>query len=291
MLAGVLLAWMSPGCEAPSGEVVFGISSEIPHTAVLTEVRATVTVDGVAGREQVFAGPNLDIPFEISSGELAEGSEVSLRLVGFDDGVEIVERLASTTILGDKKLLFEVVLEDECVDIECGAGETCLGGECGSADEDASALPEYYEHWAGGSTGDLCEPGGAPTVLIGEGQTDYHDLADNEVLQVEAGPQGGYHVWIAARVKNLAQSGSVTEVRGRFPDLDYEPLPLIVVFTFDPDEGDFCKIFGLRFRVDDSAHPIESLLGQTLELTLVVTDQGEDSASDTATVVLSPDFI
>jgi len=56
-------------------------------------------------------------------------------------------------------------------------------------------------------------------------------------------------------------------------------------------EGDYCKLFGLRFRLDDNDHPIESLLGQTLELKLTVSDQDEDVGTAEATVVLSDDVI
>jgi len=282
---------MVPGCAPADGEVVFGVTTEIPAGLVLTRVETTLTVDGSAVASTAYDGADLDFPFEVATGELPEGSRVELQLDAFQGAELIVARTAATTIVSDRKLLLELALEDECEGVDCGASETCIGGTCLEPFEDPSSLQDYYEKWAGGETGDRCEPGGDPVVLVGEGQTDYHEVEPGQVIEVEEGPQGGYHVWVAARIKNLRQSGSVTQVSGTFPALGYSPPPLQVVFTFDPDEGDYCKLFGLRFRLDDNDHPIESLLGQTLELKLTVSDQDEDVGTAEATVVLSDDVI
>lgn len=152
---------------------------------------------------------------------------------------------------------------------------------CGVSDSDATG--------GGGSTGarpssgakidpdDPCErDGGAPSVTVGEGLSDYLPVDDGATLQVEKGPQGGYHVWVAARIKALKRSGSITRVKGRFPSLGYDVEELAVVFTMEPDEGGYCKLFGLRFRIDDPDHPVESLVGQDLDLEIEVTDPDGD---------------
>lgn len=291
--ATALLLWsgavfLSAGaCGDPEGEIVFGVTTEIPPSLVLTRVQTSLKVDGSEIDAQSLEGAALDFPFEVPTGFQAEGSRVELTLQGFGGSELLVTRTAATTVVSDRKILLEVALEDECVGVECDGAETCVSGSCADPLEDSAHLPEYYEKWAGGETGDRCEPGGDPVVIIGEGQSDYHPIDDGAVLDVEAGPQGGYHVWIAVRIKNLRQSGSVTEVTGVFPALGYEPPPLQVVFTFDPDEGDYCKLYGLRFRLDDTDHPIESLLGETLEVTVRISDQDEDTGEATTTVVLS----
>ncbi|MBL8742770.1 MAG: hypothetical protein JNK04_16795 [Myxococcales bacterium] len=279
----------SGACQSSEGEIVFGVTTEIPGGIVLTRVETSLKVDGSEIDTASYEGASLDFPFEVPSGPQPEGSLVELRLEGYAGPDRLVTRTAAATVVSDRKILLEVALEDECIGVDCGDGETCISGSCSDPLENAERLPEYYDNWAGGETGDRCEPGGAPLVLIGEGQSDYHPIEDGAVLDVEAGPQGGYHVWIAVRIKNLRQSGSVTEVTGTFPALDYSPPPLQVVFTFDPDEGDYCKLFGLRFRLDDADHPIESLLGETLELRVRISDQDEDVGEATATVVLSDD--
>jgi hypothetical protein len=287
LLAGSALSVFVGACGASEGEIVFGITTEIPQSLVLTRVQTSLTVDGSEIDAASYEGASLDFPFEVASGPQADGSRVELRLEGYGGGELLVTRTAATTVMSDRKILLEVTLEDECIGIECGDAETCISGSCADPLEDAAQLPEYYDKWGGGETGDRCEPGGDPLVIVGEGQSDYHAIEDGAVLDVEAGPQGGYHVWVAVRIKNLRQSGSVTEVSGVFPALEYAPPPLQVVFTFDPDEGDYCKLYGLRFRLDDADHPIESLLGETLELTVKVSDQDEDAAEASITVVLS----
>ena len=75
---------------------------------------------------------------------------------------------------------------------------------------------------------------------------------DGVVAQVEAGPQGGHHIWVAVRMKGLLQSGSITSVTGHFPELDQDVGPFQVIFTFDQDEGGYCKLYGLRFQLDQT---------------------------------------
>ncbi|NUP06313.1 MAG: hypothetical protein HOW73_09670 [Polyangiaceae bacterium] len=277
-------------CSEPS-EIVFGITSELAPGATFTSLSAKVDVDGREVFTDTFDGARLRFPLELSITDIAGDSDVNLELVAMQGQVPILTKSASTTAAEGRKMLYEVKLESECVAVECDEGTTCADAVCSDPFTDPADLPEFYDNWAGGSSGGLCEPGGEPEVILGEGQADFHNVDEGEVLQVEAGPQGGYHVWIAARMKNLTQSGSVTTLTGRFPALDYEPQPSVVIFTFDPDEGGYCKIYGLRFRLDDEQHPVESLLGQELEVTVSITDQSDDTASATRTVRLSDDFI
>jgi hypothetical protein len=125
---------------------------------------------------------------------------------------------------------------------------------------------------------------------VGEGQGDYLPTTDGDTAQVEAGPQGGHHIWVALRAKNLTQSGSVTNVTGHFPDLGYDVGPYAVIFTLEPDEGGYCKLYGLRFQLD-ADHPIEEMLGHPLDVTVKVTDADGDVGTGTRSVVLSKDFI
>lgn len=276
------------GCGS-SGSVVFGLTSELPPGASFTSLDATVIVNGDVVIERTFDGANLRFPIELPVDDVADQGDVSLTLVAKQGERPLLTRSASTLGQAGRRLLYEVKLESECVDVTCDDASTCVEGECVDPFDDA--LPDYYPGWAGGSGGGRCEPGGDPEVIVGEGQADYHTVDEGEVLQVEAGPQGGYHVWIAARMKNLSQSGSLIDVSGRFPALGYEPQPITVIFTFDPDEGGYCKVYGLRFRIDDEEHPVEALLGQELEVTVTVTDPDADTASSTRTIVLSDDFI
>lgn len=274
-----------------SGRIVFGITSELSPGASFTSMRASVSADGQELLNRRFEGSELSFPMELDLPDLEDGSEMRLAVTAFQGEVPIVSRLADTTAVGGRTLLYEVKLESECVALVCEGDQTCVEGACVDAFTPAADLPDYYPGWAGGSGGGRCEPGGDPTVLVGSGQADYHEVDDGDVLQVEAGPQGGYHVWVAARMKNIAQSGSVTDLSGSFVEIDYSPPPMSVIFTFDPDEGGFCKVYGLRFRLDDEDHPIETLLGKSLQLTVHIRDQDGDEASSTRTIKLSDDYI
>ena len=139
---------------------------------------------------------------------------------------------------------------------------------------------------------DICKPtgAGAPMVIVGEGQADYLPTMDGVVAQVEAGPQGGHHIWIAVRMKGLLQSGSITAVTGHFPELDQDIGPFQVIFTFDQDEGGYCKLYGLRFQLDQT-RPVDQVLGKTLDVQVKVTDKEGAVGIGKRSVVLSKQFI
>jgi hypothetical protein len=79
-------------------------------------------------------------------------------------------------------------------------------------------------------------------------------------------------------------------VTGRVPDLNLDISPLQVIFTFDQDEGGFCKLYGLRFQLDQT-HDIQELLGKALELTVQVSDKDGDVGVGERTVTLSNDIL
>jgi hypothetical protein len=211
----------------------------------------------------------------------------------------LVSRVASTQVVFAKKLLLRAPLESRCADPlwggpsapSCYAPETCVSGVCRSPLIDPKTLPPYTASWSTGKN-DICKAdgGGAPTVIVGQGQGDYLPSNDLDVAQVEAGPQGGHHIWIALRVKNLLQSGSITKVTGRVPELNLDISPLQVIFTFDQDEGGYCKLYGLRFQLDQTNN-IEDLLGKVLEITAQVSDKDGDIGIGKRTVTLSSDIL
>jgi len=290
VLFGLLLA----GCEVPgtasaTGSVIVGLTSElrvptdIQELHVVMRVNGAVVVDETRGSFQ-GAAQALSFPTELPFRGLNAGDQVEVDLEAFGGGalrVLLISRRAATEVVGGQTLLFRVRLEVECApvggeSVSCDAPQTCVTGVCRDAFVDPYSLELYSPTWSQASN-DVCKPvgGGDPVVIVGKGQSDYLPTEDLEVAQVEAGPQGGHHIWVAIRMKNLRQSGSITSVSGYFPDLDIELSPFNVIFTFDPDEGGYCKLYGLRYQLDGDGHPIETLLGHTLDVKVTVTESKE----------------
>jgi hypothetical protein len=136
---------------------------------------------------------------------------------------------------------------------------------------------------------DLCKPalGLPPEVSVGQGQNEYLPLIDLQTVQVERGPQGGHHIWIALRMKNLLRSGSRTVITGVSPETSIEIAPFEVIFTFDPGEGGSCLLYGLRYQLDARGVDYQPLLGKELDLTVTVTDRAGDSGQGSRRVTLS----
>jgi hypothetical protein len=93
-------------------------------------------------------------------------------------------------------------------------------------------------------------------------------------------------------MRNLRQSGSPTTLTAKLLDDPTSPIaPAAYVFTFDRDEGNYCKLFGLRFQLDsgatDLAADYKRFLGKQVAVTVAVTDSTKATATSTKTVQIA----
>jgi len=286
------------------GTVIVGITSDLRVGIDIDRVHVVMSVDGKVTKEEDLTTSSssspLKLPAELAFENLAGGVAIAVQLDAYGAGggsSPLTSRSASTKIVAGKKLLFRVALDSRCVVApgskapSCSAPETCIAGVCAASAVEPKSLPQYSSTWTKVSN-DICKPSGsgAPIVTVGEGQADYLPTMDGIEAQVEAGPQGGHHIWIATRMKGLLQSGSITSVTGHFPELNQDVGPFQVIFTFDQDEGGYCKLYGLRFQLDQ-ALPIDQVLGKTLEVQVKITDKEGVVGIGKRTVVLSKQFI
>jgi hypothetical protein len=210
----------------------------------------------------------------------------------------LLTRLASTRFVPGQTKLLRVRLEQRCVSLAvspgsiatgptCQSPQTCISGRCADATVGPQDLEAFTPSWPTDAP-DICRPAnaGPPEVIVGSGQTDYMPLADGATLQMELGPQRGRHVWIAVRMRNIRQSGSTTTLTAVQPDTGLRPMPTAFVFTFDRDEGGYCKLYGLRFQLDAGGIDHTKFLGKPLDITVEVADQSGRKASATKRVMI-----
>ncbi len=302
-------ACSSPAATEGGASVVVGITGEDLRTLLQT-VQVTAKVNGQVVQEaNVVRDGNgvLKFPAEVTV-EGAPGAPVEVSIVGYGhtvDGVRtldapaglapLLRRLVTTTMPKDKRLM-RVQLDSRCLALSteplvCPANQTCQGGRCVDAALPPSALEVYEPDWPTNAP-DPCRPAnaGAPELVVGKGQTDYSPLAPNETLKMELGPQGGHHVWVALRMRNLKQAGSRTALSAVQPGTGVKATPTAFVFTFDTDEGGYCKLYGLRFQLDaggDLGTTYKAFLGKPLDITVEVTDVAGKKAQATQRVMIA----
>ena len=252
------------------------------------DIDKTVDVGKLPIEEHVKAGTDTTAPIDVKVDGLIGGATVA------------IERLASTRFVPQKTQLLRVRLEARCeADLTrgapslppCTAPQTCIGGACASSAVAPEALEPYAPNWPQNAP-DVCKPAGhgAPQVTLGTGQTDYLPITDGETVKLEKGPQGGHHVWTAIRMHNLKQSGSTTTVSAVQPGTGLTVPPTGVVFTYGPDEGGYCKLFGITFRLDSPSDLVfyKNFLGKPLDMSVTVKDLAGDTATATAHVNIAP---
>jgi hypothetical protein len=289
----VLLATvtLSP-CRSQTAPLVLGVQSD-PMGRAVTSLHIVAKVDGVVAVDETLRPPRgamgLVLPWERKLQSPAPGARVDVTIEGF--GPELpspaLTRLASARMpAGPAEQLMRVQLESRCVihppppapppgaaaplrfpgqlsGPTCAPPSTCILGVCQSGAMAATDLEPYIAKWPVNAP-DRCKVKnpGPPVLQIGTGQADYLRLAPGQTLQAEAGPQGGHHIWIAARMKNLKQTLSTTRIEGVQPDTGTTIPPSTFVFTYAPSEGGFCKVYGMRYQLDNGGIDYRPFLGK-----------------------------
>jgi hypothetical protein len=128
-------------------------------------------------------------------------------------------------------------------------------------------------------------------VQVGTGQTDYLPLTAGQSVQAELGPQGGHHIWIATRQENLKQAGSTTTITSVQPSTGLVGPRTAYIFTFQPDEGGFCKLAGLRYQLDQDGTDYHLFLGQPLDVTVTIADSTGATGTGVAHINIAPTIL
>ena len=313
-MAVTLLA-LTLSCGGPSNGnnsiLVIGLTSDLNPGDEFDRLAITMKVDGAIVQQSNFDlvanPPDVTFPAELNFTDFPDDAKLELDIEAIDSNgavARILRHLETRGIADGEKRLLRINLEERCLtNAPPGSGDvdaptcnettqTCVTGKCRDAFVHPSEQESYVSGWPDAFS-DVCKPtgAGAPEILVGEGQSDYLALEDYAVAQLEAGPQGGHHIWVAARVRNLHRSGSITEVSGVIPALGLTISPLKVIFTMDQDEGGYCKLYGLRFQVDIDGDDVETMLGHELKVVVEINDVSGDQGTAEKWVTLSDNLL
>lgn len=305
---------MLAGCSSPSGSappstaIVVGVQSE-PLSGAIGSLHVVTRVAGVTSSDEVLAPSALphEVKLEPPGGDLT--AAVSVQIEGYEQAgwtsrsasPPLLVRTAETSFIPDQTRLLRVELQGQCLLAlaggppgapSCKTPQTCFGGSCQSDVVAPGALEPYAPNWPADAP-DICRgiDAGAPVVQVGQGQTDYLPLTSGQTVQMEQGPQGGHHIWIAVRQDNLKQQGSTTTITGGQPGGGLAGPKMAFVFTFEPDQGGYCKLFGLRYQLDIDGTDYHLFLGKPLDVTVTIADPAGHTGTGTAHVEVAPTLL
>jgi hypothetical protein len=274
----------------------------------IQSVHYTIAVAGQPPIDQTVPAGKLPLAEKVAATDPSAKIDVKLEGLGTatrePNVVPLVTRLATAHFVAAQTKLLRVALQGNCLlsvpgggpaGPSCSAPLTCINGNCADETVGPDSLEDYSDKWPENAP-DMCKPAnhGDPDVQLGSGQTDYLPLTDGQTLSLEKGPQGGHHIWVAVRMKNLKQAGSTTTVSGVQPDTKLAPPPTGVVFTYGYDKGGYCKLSGITFRLDDPSDPFnfyKQFLGKPLDVSVVVKDLSGASGTASAHIVILPKIV
>jgi len=298
--------------------VVVGIQSD-PMGGVVSALHVVIKVAGAVVDDEIVKPPHgskvgFPQPWEKSiAGDGKGTAQVDVQVDAIGDpaagAAPLFTRLSSTHFIPGRTALLRIPLESRCIVYPaapranakgpgplsgptCTAPGTCISGTCQLSDVPPTKLETYASNWPTNAP-DRCKPrnGGPPDLQVGTGQSYYLPLAKDQVLQAEAGPQGGHHIWIATRMKNLKQAGTTTKIEGIQPGTGAKIPPTTLAFTYAPDEGGYCKLYGIRYQLDNEGIDYKPFLGKPLDLVVTTIDSTGATATATAHVHISPTLL
>jgi hypothetical protein len=313
----IALAVACGACRhADSTSLVVGVQSD-PMGGVVSALHVVIRVAGAVVDDEVVKPPRgsrvgFPQPWEKRLSGAGEGDahvEVRVDAIGDPNAAPLFTRLAATHFVPGHEELLRIPLESRCIVYPvtsrgnskvpgplsgpaCTAPATCISGICQSPEVPAPRLESYAANWPTNAP-DRCKPtnGGPPALQVGTGQSYYLPLAKDQVLQAEAGPQGGHHIWIATRMKNLKQAGTTTKIVGVQPDTGTKIPPTTLAFTYAPDEGGYCKLYGIRYQLDNEGIDYKQFLGKPLDVVVTTTDPSGATITATARVQIAPTLL
>lgn len=298
-LASIVVAALVTACGNEDGSapedtaVVVGLTSDLAVGFDIDRVVATMRVDGATVRtsDLAWSDGRLVLPGEFWFDQVPDGAEVDLEFLAYpkDTETSLLSRRTRTIAQAGRTPLLQVALEEACVGVSCAGGDTCIEGVCRDAYVDPSALPDHDDAWLLEAPDACSTPDDEQSLTLGQGRYAYEALEDGAIMTLEAGPQGGYHVWLALRAGGFRQVGSLVSVRGTLPALDREVPAFVSSVTLHREAGT-CELFGVRFRVDQGLL-VEELLGQPLDIELTVSDETGDTLTVARGVQLADTFV
>lgn len=285
-------------CHKNDATLVVGVEAQPAVVSRIGKVRYVAKVEGktIVDKEIVPKTGQSPFPLEVRV-EGASGTNADVVVITYAAGPNdtilgdtpmLVRRVIAPFVKGAPKLT-RVRLEGSCLTNTpgfkgpaCPSDQTCTSGRCIDPTLIPDDLETYAQDWAKNRP-DLCKPAhaGAPEIAAGTGQTDFIALHGGETLTPEKGPQGGHHLWIAVRQKNLKQQGSTVTLSAEQPGTGLKVPPTSFIFPFESAENGACKLYGLRLQLDNSSVLVQKFLGQPLDLKIVVSDtDGQTAQTD-----------
>lgn len=209
----------------------------------------------------------------------------------------IVTRRATTHFVKGATKLAYVFLEVRCNTFPllggggpsgptCAAPTTCVAGKCVSPE--LPALTDYRADWPTNPPS-ACGTG-APELTVGQGESALAPLAEGETVTLEEGPQCGHHLWFSLRMKNLAQSGTITTLSATQPGSAIAVPATAYPYAWGPSEAGACDLVGVRFQVDASGAKASDFLGKPLDVKVELKDKAGHTATATRRVNIATEM-
>lgn len=285
----------------PTTALIVGVDAEDFRSQgfLIEQLEIVVKVDGlVAANETLLAKSGALFPHEVKLNAPMDKTDaaVEIAIIARDSPdatmPPIVTRRATTRFVKGTTKLAYVFLETRCNTAQllggggpsgptCAAPTTCVAGRC--VPPELAALSDYRADWATNPPS-ACGTGTPELSEIGQGESVLAPLPEGATVSLEQGAQCGHHVWLGLRMKNLAQSGTITTISATQPGSAITVPATAYPYAWGASEGGACDLVGIRFQLDTGAALAADFVGKPLDVKVELKDKAGHTATATRRV-------
>ncbi len=288
--------------------MIVGVQSD-PLNGAIGTLHVSATLGGAIADDETLPPSGLphEVPLLAPDGDASV--PIGVRVEGYaqtgwtpqSTATPVLVRTADTQFVPGETKLLRILLQGDCLlglpggppgAPMCTLPQTCIGGACQSGAVPAQALEPYVSNWPANAP-DICKPidAGPPIVQVGTGQTDYLPVTSGQTVQMEQAARQGYRRPGLRSARKTGTEWSTTTLTSLQPSTGVVGPKLAFVFTFQQDQGGFCKLAGLRYQLDIDGADYHQFLGQPLDVTVTITDPSGASGMGTAHLNIDPTLL
>jgi hypothetical protein len=290
-----------PDDEEPPSALTVAVDVDPAVSADEWRINVTFLDDAIGDRTLTFTDRQAELTVQPS---VDMAGRVRIEIYGttkLSNGSDYIvgHRVVTTRFVAHQHRLVYLFVDDQCAyrggTRDGGSGcaseeEWCYEGRCRTEEILGDPLPFYRSSWKEHPPSPC--PGSVPEVHLGEGFTTYAERLDGDTVTIECGPQGGHHIWIAARTQGLDQRGPIITVTSPASDAG-APLitsyPVARLYGSDDTLAEtYCEVKGVQFQLDPDGRPVQAYLGKPLDITLAIQDKNGQRAQVTRHLQVAP---
>lgn len=142
-VGGLVALLVVVGCDDEATQLIVVVDTDLAVPGEVDGVTFDVTGSGATASTTASLSAGSALPLTLALEPEGAAGPVEIRVTGTLGGSDVVEQVVDTEFLSNQRRIVNVFLSAACIGLDCGAGNTCVGGTCRTSFIDPETLPRF----------------------------------------------------------------------------------------------------------------------------------------------------